>query len=60
MQKKMGLNTISNARNTLLQKSELLKYEIFMVQLPTIWPNEYKKIERMNLVWDCIKREASI
>ena len=25
-----------------------------------IMPNEYKKIERMNLVWDCIKREASI
>ena len=25
-----------------------------------IMPNEYKKIERMNLVWDCIKREGSI
>lgn len=39
---------------------EILPKEIRIIR--SFWmmmPNEYKKIDRMNLVWDCLKKEAS-
>ena len=39
---------------------EILSNEIEVIR--SFWmsmPNEFKKIERMNLVWDCLKKEAA-
>jgi DNA-binding transcriptional LysR family regulator len=41
--------------------TEILPYEIEIIRsFWMIMPNEFKKIERMNLVWDCLKKEAGV
>ena len=41
--------------------TEILPHEIEIIRsFWMIMPNEFKKIERMNLVWDCLKKEAGV
>jgi DNA-binding transcriptional LysR family regulator len=41
--------------------TEILPHEVEIIRsFWMIMPNEFKKIERMNLVWDCLKKEAGI